>query len=86
MNIEGKTALVLGAAKGIGKEIAAALGRRGARLVVTYFDWPEESEAMRRDFADAGFDFLALHADLRRPQEVGRLFESLQSTTAVSTS
>ena len=47
MKIKGKTALVLGAAKGIGKAIAAALARQGARVAVTYYDWPEDSELMK---------------------------------------
>jgi 3-oxoacyl-[acyl-carrier protein] reductase len=78
MNIEGKTALVLGASRGIGKAIAAAIAAKGARLVVTYFDWPEASEAMRRELEEAGFEHLAVQVDLRRPAEVSALFDRLK--------
>jgi len=80
MNIAGKTALVLGAAKGIGREISMELGRLGARLAVTYFDWPEESKTMRRQLEDADFDHLALRVDLRRPEEVAGMFEKIRTT------
>ena len=78
MNIEGKTALILGAAKGIGKAIAKDLADQGARIVVTYFDWPEAVEEMQREFAEAGYDFLALKTDLREPNQIAALFESIQ--------
>jgi 3-oxoacyl-[acyl-carrier protein] reductase len=79
MQINGKTALVLGAAKGIGKGVAAALAAAGARVVVTTYDWPEETRQMRCEFEAAGFDFLPLQADLRDPQAVAALFRKIDS-------
>ena len=77
MEISGKTALVLGAAKGIGKAVAKGLADQGARIVVTYFDWPEAAETMQREFSDAGYDFLAIHRDLRDPVQVAGLFADI---------
>jgi 3-oxoacyl-[acyl-carrier protein] reductase len=79
MQISGKTALVLGAAKGIGKGVAAALAAAGARVAVTTYDWPEETRRMRREFGDAGYDFLPVQADLRDPQAVAELFRKIES-------
>jgi 3-oxoacyl-[acyl-carrier protein] reductase len=79
MEIKAKTALVLGAAKGIGKAVAADLAGQGARVVVTTFDWPRETDEMRREFAEAGFDFLWLRTDLRDPHQVADLFEEIRS-------
>jgi 3-oxoacyl-[acyl-carrier protein] reductase len=79
MQIKGSTALVLGAAKGIGKAVAAALARQGARVVVTYYDWPKASDLMKREFAEAGFDFLAIQADLRDPDQVAVVFDKIRS-------
>jgi 3-oxoacyl-[acyl-carrier protein] reductase len=70
MKINGKTALVLGAAKGIGKAIALALARAGANVAVTYYDWPEESQKMRQEFAELGSPHLAVKTDLRQPDQV----------------
>ncbi len=64
MKIEGKTALVLGAVKGIGKAVALDLARRGARVAVNYWDWEEHLPAMRRDFEAVGAQPLILHTDL----------------------
>jgi 3-oxoacyl-[acyl-carrier protein] reductase len=35
-NLKGKTALVTGASRGIGRSIAVALGRRGAKVIINY--------------------------------------------------
>ena len=78
MQIKGKTALVLGASKGIGRQIALALAQKGARLVVTYFDWPEESARMRQELEDKACDHLAVRVDLRQPGEIEELFRNLQ--------
>ena len=64
MKIEGKTALVLGAVKGIGKAVALDLARRGARVAVNYFDWEEHLPALRRDFEAIGVQPLILKTDL----------------------
>ncbi len=64
MNIEGKTALVLGAVKGIGKAVALDLARRGACVAVNYWDWEEHLPALCRDFEAIGVQPLILHTDL----------------------
>jgi len=79
MQIRGKTALVLGAAKGIGKAIARSLADKGARVAVTHFDWPEDAERMQREFTQAGYDFLPIRIDLRDPEQTAGLFEKIQS-------
>ena len=40
MKLQGKIALVLGGAKGIGKGIGFALAKAGATVVLTHHDWP----------------------------------------------
>ena len=77
MQIDGKTALVLGASRGIGRQIATALAEKGARLVVTYFDWPEDSRTMLQEFSQKGYDHLAIQVDLRQPEAIQRLFQQL---------
>jgi 3-oxoacyl-[acyl-carrier protein] reductase len=79
MNLKNKCALVLGASKGIGKEIAFYLASRGVTVAITYFDWPEESAATRRQLTELGSDHLAIKADLRRPTEVENLVTEINS-------
>ncbi|MFZ5764310.1 MAG: SDR family NAD(P)-dependent oxidoreductase [Thermodesulfobacteriota bacterium] len=79
MEIAGKTALVLGAAMGIGKAIALTLAEAGARVVFTWYDWPEAARATMAEFADRGFDHLALQVDLRQPGEIDRLFTAIEA-------
>ncbi len=40
-NLKGKTALVTGAAQGLGREIALALAKSGASLVLSDIRYPE---------------------------------------------
>jgi 3-oxoacyl-[acyl-carrier protein] reductase len=70
MEIAGKTALVLGSIKGIGKGIALALCRAGARVALNYCDWEEELASLRGDLAAAGGDHLLLKTDLRQVGDV----------------
>lgn len=73
MEISGKTALVLGASRGLGRALALALGRAGARLILPYYDWPDSVREMREEFSRLGLDYLALPADLRHQEEVDAL-------------
>lgn len=77
MDIAGKTALVLGSVKGIGKGIALALCRAGARLALTYFDWEEELERLRGELAVAGGDHLILKTDLRQVEEIDPMVQAV---------
>ncbi len=52
MDLTNKVALVLGSIKGIGKAIGLDLAHAGAKVVYTYYDWPESLEALKQDAAD----------------------------------
>lgn len=79
MEISGKIALVLGGAKGIGKEIGFSLARAGATVTLTHYDWPEASETMRQELAGLGSEHLACKIDLRDPHEVSSLISTIRS-------
>ncbi|MGD8993141.1 MAG: SDR family oxidoreductase [Desulfobacterales bacterium] len=64
MDLNGKVALVLGAIKGIGKGIALSLARAGVKVALTYFDWEEELEVLKKDLAAAGSDHLVVKTNL----------------------
>ena len=64
MKDKDKTALVLGAIKGIGKAICMDLLQRGVRVAATWHDWPESLPAMESDFAATGTAHLIERIDL----------------------
>ncbi|MBF0230306.1 MAG: SDR family oxidoreductase [Desulfamplus sp.] len=50
MELKGKTALVLGAVKGVGKAIGIALAEQGVNLALTRYDWTDSFKSMEEDF------------------------------------
>jgi 3-oxoacyl-[acyl-carrier protein] reductase len=66
--LDGKTALVTGASKGIGKAIAAELAAAGATVVVGYRSGREEAEALAAEIGGR-----AVQADVSDPEQARRL-------------
>lgn len=74
---EERTALVLGAIKGIGRGVGLALARKGIRVAMNYFDWEGELPGLRRDLAAWGDDHLILQTDLRCWECIPALVETV---------
>lgn len=64
MKIDCKTALITGAIRGIGLAIAEVLAQRGARCVLTYFDWQEDLPHMYEVMEKTGGEYVAVKANL----------------------
>jgi 3-oxoacyl-[acyl-carrier protein] reductase len=67
-SLDGRTALVTGASKGIGRAIAEELARAGAQVVVGYRSGREEAEALAAEIGGR-----AVAADVSSPEEAKRL-------------
>ncbi len=52
--LAGKTALITGASKGIGKKIAEVFAQQGANVAFTYLSSVEQGEALEKELAAAG--------------------------------
>ena len=68
--LEGKVAIVTGAAVGIGRAIAIACGREGAKVVVNYSKSRQEAERTADLVRQGGGDPLLVQADVARDQQV----------------
>jgi NAD(P)-dependent dehydrogenase (short-subunit alcohol dehydrogenase family) len=69
-SLTGKTALVTGGAKRIGRAIALALAEQGADVAITYLNSQPESEKTVQSLADFDVEALALRCDLRDPLSI----------------
>jgi len=66
-NLTGKTALVTGASRGIGRASALALARAGAQVLVHYGNGDKQAEEVVAEIRKAGGRAEKLAADLRSP-------------------
>lgn len=73
MVLEGKVAIITGAAKRVGRAIALALAERGAELVVHYHESAREAQALLAEAKRAGGKPLAVRADLADPAAVAEI-------------
>ncbi|RUU27290.1 SDR family oxidoreductase [Mesorhizobium sp. M6A.T.Ce.TU.016.01.1.1] len=74
----GRAALVTGASKGIGAEIARRLARDGFSVVVNYARGAEAAESVVREIEAAGGTAIAVQADVGDPKGVARLFDAAE--------
>lgn len=72
--LAGQVALVTGAGRRIGREIALALGRVGASVVVNYNRSRNEAQNTVREIKAFGVDAVALRADVASPSQVRQMF------------
>jgi NAD(P)-dependent dehydrogenase (short-subunit alcohol dehydrogenase family) len=68
--LKGKTVLVTGAAKRIGRAVALALAERGADVAITYLASQVEAEETVHTLAAYDVDALAVRCDLRNPEDI----------------
>ncbi|MBC8208381.1 MAG: SDR family oxidoreductase [Desulfobulbaceae bacterium] len=78
MELNGKTALIPGAARPVGRAIARALAFAGCRLILPVFDWPDSNQDLIDTFRKDKIDFWAPEVDLRNKEQVEDLASSTQ--------
>jgi hypothetical protein len=79
--LEGKTALVTGAAQRIGRAIATTLANAGANVVVHYQSSGEAAEQLAKDLAAHGVKTWTIQANLSSPGEAATLIAHTISMT-----
>ena len=74
MPLEGKTALVTGSSRGVGKGIALELARQGCVVVVNHIEDAKNAEATTAEIQAFGRQAFAIEADVGSSAAVDRLF------------
>jgi NAD(P)-dependent dehydrogenase (short-subunit alcohol dehydrogenase family) len=77
--LSGKTALVTGASRGIGRAVAIRLGREGALVAVHYGSTRSGAEEVVREIEAAGGRAFTVRADIRSVAEIAAMFETLDA-------
>jgi 3-oxoacyl-[acyl-carrier protein] reductase/pteridine reductase len=68
--LAGRTALVTGAARRIGRAVALSLAENGANVAITYLGSKAQAEETVRDLAAFNVDSFAVRIDLRDPESI----------------
>lgn len=80
MRLEGKVAIVTGAATGIGQGIAIRFAKEGAAVVVDYVGKPDAANDTENQIKSAGGKTIAIAADISNPDQVKDLIAQTVAT------
>ena len=73
-NLKGKTAIVTGSSRGIGRAIALRLAQDGANVVVTYHSSKDVAEEIVTEIKNKGVEAIALQVNVREIADVRKMF------------
>lgn len=74
--LDGKSAIVTGASRGIGKDIALYLAKEGARVAVNYSGSKDRAEAVVEEIKATGGEAFAIQANVDQAEDVQNLISS----------
>lgn len=81
MNLKGKSVVIPGASRPIGRAIARKFGAAGATLYLPVYDWPDSVREMKAEFTHNDFIFHPVTIDLRKESEVEGFAETIGKET-----
>ncbi len=78
LSLEGRTALVTGSSRGIGRAIAERLAANGAAVIINYTRQAKPAQEIVKNIVGKGGKSVAIQADVAKPAEVKRLFDEAE--------
>ena len=79
MSLEGKTALITGSSRGIGRGIALKLAAQGVRVAVHYYRNLEAAKTTLDQIGKLGSSGILVQADVSNPEEIRNMFQQLRA-------
>ncbi len=79
MSFQGKKVLITGGSRGIGRGIALKLAAGGAQVAIHYYQNKDAAQATLEKVHALGSNGFLVQADVRRTEEVLRLFQQVRS-------
>ncbi|CAM3977167.1 SDR family oxidoreductase [Paenibacillus alkaliterrae] len=73
MELKGRTALVTGSAKGLGKRTALQLAEQGCNIVINYYESELEAVQVKRQIEQLGVKAITVQADIATTEGVEKL-------------
>lgn len=77
MPLTGKTALITGSSRGIGRGIALKLAEEGVKVAIHYYKHDAEAAETLAKVKARGGEGIVLQADVTRPDDIRRLFDQV---------
>ncbi|MZQ84102.1 glucose 1-dehydrogenase [Paenibacillus sp. 5J-6] len=74
-NLSGKVAIVTGASRGIGREIAELLAKHGAKVVINFASNPAKAQEVVASIKENGGEALPIQADMSQVSDIELLFQ-----------
>src|SRR5271168_426683 len=75
--LNGRTALVTGASRGLGAAIALELAARGAKVAVNYFAKRDRAEQLCERIKNQGGEAAPFYADVRQEADVVKMIQAV---------
>jgi 3-oxoacyl-[acyl-carrier protein] reductase len=80
MRLEGKTAIVTGSSRGVGRAVALGFAREGAKVIVNFSSKSKAADDVVDEIRRLGSEALAVQADVARREGALRLAEAAMET------
>ncbi|WP_102709996.1 SDR family oxidoreductase [Paenibacillus castaneae] len=78
VEFKGKTALITGSAKGLGKRTALQLAEQGCNIVINYYESEQEAQQVKEQIERLGVKALAVQADIATVEGVEKLADAAE--------
>lgn len=76
MKLEGKVAIITGGARDLGRAISLKLASEGAKVVINYYDNPQDAEETLKMVLKIGSEGIIIQGDMTKAADVKKLFDA----------